>query len=70
MNIFTKNDCSSLKIIYQKMGGDVKSIPKNCCKMSGVTCSNGHVTKISWSNQGLTGSIPLELGKLLKLQEL
>jgi hypothetical protein len=40
----------------------------------GVTCSSTGtvttVTKIEWNSQSLTGSIPLEIGKLVNLQEL
>jgi hypothetical protein len=35
----------------------------------GVTCtSDGTVTFIDWTNRGLTGSIPSEIGNLTSLQ--
>ena len=39
-----------------------------CCSMLGVTCSGSNVTQINWGSQQLTGSIPLEIGKLTSLE--
>ena len=69
--ILAHNECDLLKIIYEKLGGNVLDVPEDCCRMNGVTCTvNGHVTAISWSHQNLTGSIPPEIGMLANLQEL
>jgi hypothetical protein len=68
--MIAKNDCRLVKLIYHKMGGDVNSIPSNCCQMPGITCADGHVTKIYWSHKSLTGSIPSELGNLVHLESL
>ena len=63
--------CDWVRIIYEKMGGDVNSIPENCCQMDGVECSqDGHITGINWNQQGLTGSIPQEIGNLVNLKKL
>ena len=62
--------CDWVRIIYEKMGGDVNSIPENCCQMDGVSCKDGHVKGILWIEQGLTGSIPQEIGNLVDLQQL
>ena len=46
-----------------------------CCKnlnaggITGVACnSDGTVTQIGWANQGLSGSIPSDIGKLVNLR--
>ena len=36
----------------------------------GVTCTNGFITKIDLTDNGLVGSIPAELGNLLNLENL
>ena len=71
--LFTKfivavSDCDWVKIIYQKMGGDVSRIPQNCCRMAGVTCHDGHVIELRWGYQGLNGYIPPEIGHLINLR--
>jgi hypothetical protein len=53
------------------MGGDVLNIPDDCCEMIGIKCTqDGHVTKIHWSHQELSGSIPSEIGNLANLEDL
>jgi hypothetical protein len=52
------------------MGGTVRWSHGNCCKMSGVFCTDGLVTQLHWINHGLTGSIPSEIGNLFNLEEL
>jgi hypothetical protein len=67
--ILAETDCDWVRIIYSKMGGDVNSVPQDCCRMDGIHCSeDGHVIKISWNHQGLTGSLPQEVGNLLNLE--
>ena len=61
-------DCDWLKIIYQKIGGDVSLIPQNCCRMLGVACQDGHVIGINWSNKNLNGTIQPEIGHLVNLR--
>jgi hypothetical protein len=68
--IIAQNECHWLRIIYRKMGGGAV-ISWDCCRMNGVFCTeDGHVTGINWSRQGLTGSIPSEIEKLVNLEEL
>jgi hypothetical protein len=69
-SISAMTDCDWVRIIYQKMGGNVKLIPKDCCSMNEIRCINGYVTDINWNNQLLTGFIPSELGNLVNLQKL
>jgi hypothetical protein len=52
------------------LGGNVKLIPRNCCKMKGIECTDSHVTEINWNSQGLSGTIPAELGNIMYLHEL
>jgi hypothetical protein len=65
-----QTDCDWLRIIYQKMGGNVKWIPRNCCRMVGVECTDDHVTRIHWCYDYFSGSIPLEIGMLTDLKYL
>ena len=69
-SILAMTDCDWVRIIYLKMGGNVKLIPKDCCRMVGVECTDSHVTEINWNIQGLSGTIPAELGNLVNLQKL
>ena len=66
--IVAAGECDGLKIIYQKMGGDVSIIPQNCSRMLGVACHDGHVIGINWSNNNLNGTIPPEIGHLVNLR--
>jgi hypothetical protein len=67
--ILAETDCNWLVIIYYKMGGDVNSVPQDCCEIDGVECSDeGDVTAIDWNHQGLKGSLPQELGNLVYLE--
>ena len=68
--IVAKHDCDWVKIIYQKMGGDVSMIPQNCCRMLGVACHDGHVVGIYWSNKNLNGIISSVIGNLVNLESL
>jgi hypothetical protein len=67
----TSPQCCTVVRIWQLMGKttSVSSTSATaCCSMSGVTCtSDGTVTQISWNRQGLTGSIPPEIGNLTSL---
>jgi hypothetical protein len=38
--------------------------------MDGVKCRDGHVVKILWSKDGLTGFLPAEIGNLADLEDL
>ena len=64
------HDCDWVRIIYQKMGGNVSLIPQNCCRMARITCLYGKVIAIRWSYQGLNGKIPPEIGNLVNLKYL
>jgi hypothetical protein len=68
--ILAETDCDWLRLIYHRMGGDVNSVPRDCCRMDGVRCTDGDVTSIYWEDQGLTGSLPEELGNLVNLRQL
>jgi hypothetical protein len=69
-DIAAQTDCDWVRIIYEKMGGNVRRVPEDCCIMYGVTCTDGMVTSVVWSSQGLTGSIPEELRNLVNLHKL
>ena len=61
-------DGDLVKQIYQKMGGDVSTIADGC-NIPGVICNgDGKVTQLIWSEKGLTGSIPEEIGELTDLE--
>jgi hypothetical protein len=78
------SDCCRVIYIWQKMGQKTTVDPTNstaCCYylgstnqtsgIPGVNCtSKGTVTKIDWSNKGLTGPIPPEIGNLVNIEEL
>jgi hypothetical protein len=69
--ILAKTDCYWLVIIYYKMAGHVRGMPLDCCRMTGVECSqDGHIINIRWHGLGATGSIPPEIGNLVNLQNL
>ena len=69
--ILAKTDCDWLRIIYSKMGGNVNSVPQDCCRMDGVRCTqDGYVKNLFLDSRGLTGSIPQELGNIVNLQKL
>ncbi len=73
----TSLQCCWVVRSWQLMG---KSIPtgisstdNSCCTvpMYGVTCnSTNKVTMLKWGNDGLSGSIPAEIGKLTSLTHL
>jgi len=53
------------------MGGDVRKIPQDCCRMFSVICTyDGQVIGIDWHKKGLTGFIAPEIGNLVNLQRL
>jgi Leucine-rich repeat (LRR) protein len=69
-------ECEILTDIYNSTGGanwernagwNVTNMP---CSWHGVSCSGGHVSRLSLSGNRLTGSIPRELGNLTHLEEL
>ena len=69
--IVAKHDCDWVKIIYQKMDGDISlNRQENCCKMLGVRCDYGQVIGIHWGYQDLSGYIPPEIGNLINLEML
>jgi hypothetical protein len=65
-----QTDCHWLRIVYKKLGGNVKLIPRNCCRMMGVECTDDHVTGIHWEFRQLAGTIPAELENLVYLERL
>ena len=70
-DILVHTECDWARIVYRKMGGIAKSIPRDCCSMHGIRCTtDGHITEIDWSNHDLTGSIPTEIGIFVKLENL
>ena len=66
--ILAETDCYWVTIIYGKMGGDISQIPLNCCNMPGVSCDEGRIAALNWDNQGLSGSVPPEIGNLKNLR--
>lgn len=74
-------ECETLVKFYKSLGGEgwndktgwetisTGSSPTSPCTWHGVTCADGHVTKISFANNALAGSIPREIGNLTKLEE-
>jgi hypothetical protein len=66
--ILAETDCDWLRLIYYKMGGDVNSVPRDCCRMDGVRCTDGYVKNLFLDSRGLTGSLPEELGNLVNLE--
>ena len=42
----------------------------SCCSLSGITCNGALVTGFDVNSQGINGSIPAEIGKLVNLQEM
>ena len=61
-------DADLVKQIYQKMGGDVSNI-QDGCNIPGVKCNgDGKVTSLWWAQNGLTGSIPEQIGELTDLE--
>jgi hypothetical protein len=69
--ILAETECDWLRIVYEKMGGDARTIPQDCCQMDGVFCnSDGHIVNILWPSYGLTGFIPQEIGMLTNLEEM
>jgi hypothetical protein len=63
-------ECDWVRIIYEKMGGNVLHIPEDCCTMIGIHCAFGRIARIDWSNEELTGTIPPELGNLIVLSHM
>jgi hypothetical protein len=69
----TQAECEALVALYNSAGGAswtnhtnwlVTSTP---CDWFGVTCATGHVTQLDLVNNGLSGTIPSELGDLTSL---
>ena len=67
-------DCCWVVRSWQLMGKTTSVSPTSattCCSMTGVTCdSTSKVIELAWASQGLSGSIPAEIGSLEKLQKL
>ena len=62
----------ALVALYNSTGGDSWTdktgwLSADACSWFGVTCSSGHVTQIRLPGNGLSGSIPTELGNLVDL---
>jgi len=68
-------DCCWTVRSWRLMGKETTVDASNrngCCLMTGVSCSGtqSSVTRISWSNQNLTGSIPEDITNIKSLQKL
>jgi ferric-dicitrate binding protein FerR (iron transport regulator) len=70
-------ECTALETLYTSAKGPGKlesagwGITNTPCGWAGVVnCSSGHVTSINLNNYLLSGSIPAELGNLIRLQQL
>ena len=66
----TSSDCCWVVRSWQLMGQSTtvsSSSSIECCSMSGVRCSGANVTVIDWNYEGLSSSIPPELGNLTNL---
>ena len=63
------SDDGLVKIIYEKMGGITTGI-RDGCSIPGVKCVDSKVVEVNWSDRGLTGPIPPEIGNLYYLKEL
>jgi Leucine-rich repeat (LRR) protein len=69
-------ECEALVALYNSTGGvnwrnnDGWNETNTPCSWNGVSCSEGHVSKLYLAGNQLTGSIPTELGKLTNLREL
>jgi Leucine-rich repeat (LRR) protein len=69
-------ECEALIAFYNSTNGDYW--PRNegwkatntPCSWYGITCDDGHVTRLQLRNNGLSGSIPSELGNLSHLHSL
>lgn len=65
----TTSNCEVLNSIFQSLGGTVTDT--DCCNsIPGVTCFNGRVTKLTWANSALQGSLPANITLLTDLTEL
>ncbi len=71
-----ETECEALEVLYNSTNGAgwtdsagwlVTSTP---CTWEGITCSSGHVTSITLSNNELQGPLPAEIGSLPSLQAL
>ncbi|OUM66442.1 hypothetical protein PIROE2DRAFT_6275 [Piromyces sp. E2] len=60
----TSNECQYINSILKK------NESYNCCQYNGITCENGHITKINLANKGLNGPIPNTIKYLTQLKEL
>ncbi|MEN8221530.1 MAG: Two component regulator three Y domain protein, partial [Pseudomonadota bacterium] len=71
-----KKECKALVAFYNSTGGDNWFNKKGwlesnmACDWYGVTCSDGHVSKLSLYSNNLTGEIPTKLSNLSKLEYL
>jgi len=68
------SECTALSSIFTQLGGSNWTNKSGWgqtttpCSWYGVTCSGGHVTQISLSNNNLTGSLPTDINNLSYLQ--
>jgi hypothetical protein len=69
-------ECDALVAFYTSTNGPTWDFDEGWldnaapCSWRGVTCATGHVTRLSLSVNGLTGTIPAELGDLTNLSYL
>jgi Leucine-rich repeat (LRR) protein len=69
-------ECETLVTFYNSTNGDNWTDntgwneTNTPCSWYGVTCSGGHTSELALSSNGLTGSIPTELGNLSNLEKL
>lgn len=65
---------NALESFYKALNGDSWANNTNWCsdkhpsKWFGIGCANGHITSIAMMNNGLTGTLPEEIGDLKYLQ--
>jgi Leucine-rich repeat (LRR) protein len=69
-------ECEALVAFYNSTDGDNWwdntgwNVTNTPCNWYGVSCSGGHVSKLSLSSNQLNGAIPTELGQLSRLKKL
>jgi len=73
VNQIPQSECAALVALYDATDGDTWTDNTNWlatttpCSWYGVTCTLGHVSWLSLSNNGLSGSIPSQVGDLTEL---
>ena len=69
-------ECQALVSLYNNTGGTAWNdssdwlISNTPCSWYGITCENGHVTRLSIYGNNLVGSLPADLSSLTNLQTL